>query len=57
MLSLLAEGMPNGAIAARLFVNRADRRGAHQQVFLELRLPEAPDTHGRVLAMLAFLRA
>jgi hypothetical protein len=28
-----------------------------KQAFLELRLPEAPDTHGRVLAMLAFLRA
>ena len=57
MLSFVAEGMSNRAIAARLFVTERTVEAHIKQIFLKLRLPEAPDTHRRVLAVLAVLRA
>jgi DNA-binding NarL/FixJ family response regulator len=57
VLSLVAEGMSNKAIAGRLFVTERTVEAHIKQIFLKLRLPEAPDTHRRVLAVLAFLRA
>lgn len=55
VLSLLAEGRSNKAIATRLFIAERTVEAHIQQVFLKLRLPESPDDHRRVLAVLAFL--
>jgi DNA-binding NarL/FixJ family response regulator len=57
VLGLIAEGMSNRAIAARLFVTERTVEAHVTQVFQKLRLPESPDQHRRVLAVLAFLRA
>jgi DNA-binding NarL/FixJ family response regulator/class 3 adenylate cyclase len=57
VLGLVAEGMTNYAIAARLSETE-DAVEAHiSQVFSKLHLPESPDEHRRVLAVLAFLRS
>ena len=57
MLALVAEGLTNKAIGERLHI--ADRTvEAHvTAIFLKLRLDDFPDSHRRVLAVLAFLRA
>ncbi|MFN2486199.1 MAG: LuxR C-terminal-related transcriptional regulator [Acidimicrobiia bacterium] len=55
VLSLVAEGRSNKAIATRLFIAERTVEAHIQQVFLKLRLPESPDDHRRVLAVLAFL--
>jgi DNA-binding NarL/FixJ family response regulator len=57
VLSLVAEGMSNRAIAARLFITERTVEAHIKQIFLKLRLTESPDQHRRVLAVLAFLRA
>jgi DNA-binding NarL/FixJ family response regulator len=57
VLGLIAEGMSNRAIAARLFVTERTVEAHVTQIFQKLRLPESPDQHRRVLAVLAFLRA
>ena len=57
VLSLVAEGLSNRAIAARLFVTERTVEAHTKQVFLKLRLSEDPTTHRRILAVLAFLRA
>jgi DNA-binding NarL/FixJ family response regulator len=56
VLELLAEGLSNHAIAQRLVV--ADRTiEAHvKQIFQKLDLAASPDSHRRVLAVLAYLR-
>lgn len=57
VLELMAEGLSNSAIAARVFLTN---RGVEKQVtsiFQELRLPVATDTHRRVLAVVAFLQS
>jgi DNA-binding NarL/FixJ family response regulator len=56
VLELLAEGLSNHAIAERLVV--ADRTiEAHvKQIFQKLDLAASPDSHRRVLAVLAYLR-
>jgi DNA-binding NarL/FixJ family response regulator len=46
--------MSNRAIAARLVVTE---RTVEAHVTHKLHLPESPDQHRRVLAVLAFLRA
>jgi DNA-binding NarL/FixJ family response regulator/class 3 adenylate cyclase len=57
VLGLVAEGMTNHAIAARLSETK-DAVEAHiSEVFSKLHLPESPDEHRRVLAVLAFLRS
>jgi DNA-binding NarL/FixJ family response regulator len=56
VLGLIAEGMSNRAIAARLFVTERTVEAHVTQIFQKLRLPESPDQHRRVLAVLAFLR-
>jgi DNA-binding NarL/FixJ family response regulator len=56
VLSLVAEGMSNRAIASRLFVTERTVEAHVTQIFLKLGLPESPDQHRRVLAVLAFLR-
>ena len=57
VLGLIAEGMSNRAIAARLFVTERTVEAHVTQIFHKLRLPESPDQHRRVLAVLAFLRS
>ena len=56
VLALVAEGMSNRAIASRLFVTERTVEAHVTQIFLKLRLPQTPDQHRRVLAVLAFLR-
>lgn len=56
VLSLVAEGMSNKAIANRLFVAERTVEAHVTQVFLKLGLGQSPDSHRRVLAVLAFLR-
>ena len=57
VLSLIAEGCSNAAIAKRLFVTERTVEWHVKQIFQELRIAEAPDTNRRVLAVLAFLRS
>jgi DNA-binding NarL/FixJ family response regulator len=56
VLGLIAEGMSNRAIAARLSVTERTVEAHTTQIFHKLRLPESADQHRRVLAVLAFLR-
>ena len=55
-LALLAEGLSNKAIAARLFVAERTVEAHVTQIFSKLALDAGPDSHRRVLAVLAFLR-
>jgi serine/threonine-protein kinase len=57
VLELLAEGLSNRAIAARLFVTERTVEAHVKQIFLELGLDATPDSHRRVLAVLAYLRS
>jgi DNA-binding NarL/FixJ family response regulator len=57
VLGLVAEGMSNRAIAARLFVTERTIEAHVTQILLKLGLAESPGQHRRVLAVLTFLRA
>ena len=57
VLSLLAQGLSNKAIAAQLFVTDRTVEAHVTQIFLKLHLNADPDSHRRVLAVLTFLRA
>ena len=57
VLGLIAEGLSNRAIAARLYVTERTVEAHTTQIFQKLRLPESSDQHRRVLAVLTFLRA
>jgi DNA-binding NarL/FixJ family response regulator len=55
VLSLIAEGRSNGAIAKQLYLSaRAVERDV-QAIFRKLRLPDSEDDNRRVLAVLALL--
>jgi DNA-binding NarL/FixJ family response regulator len=56
VLGLVAEGLSNGAIASRLFVTERTVEAHVKQVFQKLGLAVSPDSHRRVLAVLAYLR-
>src|SRR6266568_9376883 len=56
VLELLAEGLSNKAIAGRLFVTERTVEAHVKQIFLKLGLQTNPDSHRRVLAVLAYLR-
>ena len=57
VLGLIAEGLTNKGIAARLFVTERTVEAHVKQIFLELGLDASPDSHRRVLAVLAYLRS
>jgi DNA-binding NarL/FixJ family response regulator len=57
VLSLIAEGLSNRAIAARLFVTTRTVEAHIKQIFAKLALDPGPDSHRRVLAVLALLRS
>jgi DNA-binding NarL/FixJ family response regulator len=57
VLSLVAEGLSNKAIAGRLYVTERTVEAHVKQIFLKLDLDANPASHRRVLAVLAYLRA
>ena len=56
VLSLVAEGLSNKAIATRIAVTERTVEAHIGQIFGKLGLDESPTAHRRVLAVLAFLR-
>jgi DNA-binding NarL/FixJ family response regulator len=56
VLSLVAQGMSNRAIAGRLVVTERTVEAHIKQIFMKLGLAESREQHRRVLAVLAFLR-
>jgi DNA-binding NarL/FixJ family response regulator len=57
VLGLMAEGLSNSAIAARVFLTERGVEKHVTSIFQKLRLPVAPETHRRVLAVIAYLQA
>ncbi|MDX6620312.1 MAG: hypothetical protein QOK36_2698 [Gaiellales bacterium] len=57
VLALMAEGLSNSAIAARVFLTERGVEKHVTSIFQKLRLPVAVDTHRRVLAVVAFLQS
>ena len=56
VLSLMAQGMNNAAIAKTLFLTDRAVEKHINSMFHKLGLTEEPDVHRRVMAVLAFLR-
>ncbi len=57
VLGLVAEGMSNKALAARLVVAERTVEAHVTQIFLKLGMQESADLHRRVLAVLMYLRS
>ena len=57
VLSLMAEGLTNSAIARRLVLTERTVEGHVRSVLMKLDLPAGEDAHRRVLAVIAYLRA
>jgi DNA-binding NarL/FixJ family response regulator len=57
VLGLIAEGRSNAAVAARLVVTDKTVEAHIRSIFGKLGLDEVADSHRRVLAVLAYLRA
>jgi DNA-binding NarL/FixJ family response regulator len=55
VLALMAEGASNAGIAKRLWVTEGTVEKHVRSILSKLRLPETPDDHRRVLAVLTFL--
>jgi DNA-binding NarL/FixJ family response regulator len=55
VLALMAEGRSNAGISRQLWVTEGTVEKHVRSILMKLRLPEADDTHRRVLAVLAFL--
>jgi DNA-binding NarL/FixJ family response regulator len=57
VLSTVAEGLSNKGLAQRLFITERTVEAHVKQIFLKLGLAADPESHRRVLAVLAYLRA
>lgn len=57
VLGLVAEGHSNAAVAARLFVAERTIESHMRAIFQKLAIEESGDSHRRVRAVLAYLRA
>jgi DNA-binding NarL/FixJ family response regulator len=57
VLSLMAEGLTNSAIARRLVLTERTVEGHVRSVLMKLDLPAGDGAHRRVLAVIAYLRA
>jgi DNA-binding NarL/FixJ family response regulator len=57
VLALMAEGRSNAGIARRLWVTEGTVEKHVRSILTKLTLPETPDDHRRVLALLTFLEA
>jgi DNA-binding NarL/FixJ family response regulator len=57
VLGLVGEGLSNKGIAHRLFITERTVEAHVKQIFLKLGLAADPESHRRVLAVLAYLRA
>jgi DNA-binding NarL/FixJ family response regulator len=57
LLELVAEGRSNRAITAALYVTERTVEARIKQVFGKLGLREEPQSHSRVLAVLAYQRS
>jgi DNA-binding NarL/FixJ family response regulator len=57
VLSLMAEGLSNNAIARRLVLAEHTIEGHVRSVLMKLDLPESDHAHRRVLAVITYLRA
>jgi DNA-binding NarL/FixJ family response regulator len=57
VLGLVGEGLSNKGIAHRLFITERTVEAHVKQIFVKLGLAADPESHRRVLAVLAYLRA
>ena len=57
VLALMAEGRSNAGIARQLWVTEGTVEKHVRSILAKLRLPETPDDHRRVLAVVTFLEA
>jgi DNA-binding NarL/FixJ family response regulator len=57
VLSLMAEGRSNAAIAARMFVTEKAVSKHSNNIFVKLGLEQSEEDNRRVLAVLAYLQA
>jgi DNA-binding NarL/FixJ family response regulator len=57
VLTLIAEGLSNRAIADRIYVSERTVENHVTQIFMKLQLPDTPDRHRRVLAVVTHLRS
>jgi DNA-binding NarL/FixJ family response regulator len=55
VLSLMAQGLSNSAISARMYVSGRTVETHVRKIFERLQLPDAAEHHRRVLAVLAYL--
>src|ERR687886_646238 len=57
VIALMAEGSSNAGIARRLWVTEGTVEKHVHSILSKLQLPETPDDHRRVLAVITFLEA
>jgi len=57
VLELMAEGASNAGIARRLFVTEGTVEKHVRSILAKLRLPDTPDDHRRVLAVITYLNS